>query len=87
MLEDMRDGCWFLAGLLIVVALLLGVFGACRIASASPDYEWAELRLPCGDTVSGEIQELTISGNYAAVVIDGVAYLVSRDNVIFVNRP
>lgn len=87
MLEDLRNGYWFLTGMLLVCIMLLAILLACCVAAARPEYEWAELRLPCGEVVSGEVQELTISGGHAAVVIDGVAYLVGLNNIVFVNRP
>lgn len=87
MLEDLRDGCWFLTGMLLVCVMLLAMLLACCVAAARADYEWAELRLPCGEVVSGEVQELMICREHAAVVIDGVGYLVSLDDIVFVNRP
>lgn len=87
MLDDMRDGCWFLTGMLLVCVMLLAILLACCVAAARPDYEWAELRLPCGETVSGEVQDLRIAGGAVTVTIDGIEYYASVDNIVFVNRP
>lgn len=88
MLDKICNGLLLFLGVLLVgFALLLGAAICCGIAADRPAYEWAELRLPCGEVVAGEVQELTISGEHAAVVIDGVGYLVSLDDIIFVNRP
>lgn len=76
-----------LLAMLCLGALLLG--GCTWRPDTTNSYNWAAIKLPSGETVSGEVQGWTgYSGlDMFQVTIDGVTYLTHSGNVVLVKRP
>lgn len=76
-----------LLAMLCLGALLLG--GCTWRPDTTISYNWAAVKLPSGETVSGEVQGWNgySDGDMLQVTIDGVTYLTHSSNVVLVRRP